>query len=168
MYEQVDRSILNLFSDMRKQMLEVIDGLDHRQWSEIPKGFRNHVHWQIGHVLTVTDELIFAYSGMGSKLSADYKSYFAPGTSPEQWLAHPPKRETIVDLLKVQMQDINQQFVGKMTQPVADPNNFLQASTVIELFHVLLAHEGIHVGMIRAMVNVLQNNLNEAESEHDG
>lgn len=47
-------------------------------------------------------------------------------------------------------------YDGRLAQPVADENNFLQASVIGELFHVLIAHESTHLGMIIAMGKVLE------------
>jgi len=54
------------------------------------------------------------------------------------------------------MKGISGTFSGKLTQPVADPDNFLQASVIGDLFQVLIAHESTHLGMIQAMAKVLQ------------
>lgn len=152
-----DTYILNLFADLRKQILNVITSLSKSQLNRIPKGFRNNLHWQIGHVLKITDELIFEFSGVGSRIPLGYKTYFATGTHPSNWSNNPPETEIIIKNLEVQMSEICEKYDGRLAQPVPDKNNFLQASVIGELFHVLIAHESMHLGMINAMAKVLQN-----------
>ncbi|MCM2677641.1 DinB family protein [Shouchella plakortidis] len=121
----------------------------------IPKGFNNHLYWQVGHLLTLTDELIFEYSGGDSRIPHHYKDFFATGTSPLNWLEQPPEIELILNELKSQLIEICDHYDGKLTQPVAD--NLLQANVIGDLVHVLIAHESTHLGMITAMVKVIQN-----------
>lgn len=151
-----DAYILKLFADIRTQLLSVIRELPKSLLGCIPQGFNNNLHWQAGHVLTITDELIFTYSGAGTRIPPDYKTYFARGTSPSNWIDSPPEIDEILKLLEDQMEEISSSFSGKLAQPAADPDNFLQASVVGELFQVLLAHESTHLGMIKAMAKVLQ------------
>ncbi|RXZ81125.1 DinB family protein [Paenibacillaceae bacterium] len=152
-----DTYILNLFADLREQILSVITRLSKSQMEHIPKGFNNNLHWQLGHVLTITDNLIFEFSGVGSRISQYYRTYFATGTSPSSWLGQPPGIEMILKDLKSQMVEICDKYDGLLAQPVADENNFLQATVIGELFHVLIAHESMHLGMIIAMDKVLQH-----------
>lgn len=154
-----DNYVLNLFADLRKQLLNVITSLSKSQLDYIPRGFSNNVHWQLGHVLTVTDELIFVFSGDESKILPDYRSYFASGTSPKQWSEPPPEIEILVKGLEIQMLEICEGFEGKLAQPVTDRSNFLQASVISDLFHVLIAHESMHLGMINAMAKLLKNDI---------
>ncbi|MFC6332006.1 DinB family protein [Paenibacillus septentrionalis] len=151
-----DIYILNLFADLRNQMLNMLSRST-GQLNYIPKGFRNNLHWQMGHVLTITDELIFGLSGADTRLPLGYGKYFTTGTSPSNWLEQPPEAEDIMNKLKEQQLEIAELYEGKLEQPLMDKNNFLQASVIGELFHVLIAHESMHLGMIRAMTNVIEN-----------
>lgn len=150
-----DAYVLGLFADVRKQILDVLRELPADKWSVIPPGFRNNLHWQAGHLLTITDELIFQFSGAGSRIPVEYKAWFATGTDPSGWRTEPPGTDVLLRRLEEQMEAICKAFDGKLAHPVADPDNFLQASTAGELFHVLIAHESTHLGMIQAMARVL-------------
>ncbi|WP_088103936.1 DinB family protein [Halalkalibacter urbisdiaboli] len=151
-----DVYILNLFADLRKQMLNAISSLSKGQLNHTPKGFSNNVFWQIGHVLTITDELIFTLSGDGSRIPTSYRAYFMTGTSPISWSGKPPDINIIVKELEIQMLEIYEKYDGRLAQPVDDQNNFLRASVIGELFYVLIAHESMHLGMVNAMVKVLE------------
>lgn len=146
-----DAHILNLFADVRRQILDTLHGLPADKLDHIPPGFRNNMRWQAGHVLTVTDELIFQFSGAGSRIPTEYKTWFASGTDPSGWSDAPPEIDVLLRRLEGQMAEIGDAFEGRLTHPVADQSNFLQAKTVCELFHVLIAHESLHLGMIQAM-----------------
>lgn len=77
------------------------------------------------------------------------------GTSPSDWLDSPPEINEILKRLEGQIEEISSTFNGKLAQPTADPDNFLQASVIGELFQVLVAHESTHLGMVKAMAKVL-------------
>ena len=149
-----DAYMLRLFADLRSQILEVVVSAE-GQLHRIPNGFRNHLYWQIGHVLTVTDELIYGLTGEGSRIPPVYRKYFAPGTVPVQGQEQLPPAEVLIKQLQQQQLDISEMDASRMEQPVPDSDNFLHASKTRELFYVLIAHEGTHVGMIHAMVKVL-------------
>ncbi|MDQ0273912.1 DinB family protein [Cytobacillus purgationiresistens] len=152
-----DTYVLNLFADIRKQILNVLKNVSEGKMKHIPKGFNNHLYWQVGHVLTITDKLIFEYSGAGSRIPDHYSDFFATGTSPLNWSGQPPEIDLILIELKSQLTEICDNYDGMLTQPVAEESNFLQATVIGELVHVLIAHESTHLGMITAMVKVLQN-----------
>lgn len=101
-----DSYVLNLFADLRKQILHAVSSLRESQWERIPGGFNNHLHWQIGHVLTITDELVFGFAGTGSRISPEYQQLFASGTNPAYWPQRVPGTEVIIDNLQRQMTEI--------------------------------------------------------------
>lgn len=152
-----DTYVLNLFADIRKQILNVFEDVSKDKMKYIPKGFNNHLYWQVGHLLTITDELIFEYSGAKSRVPHHYRDFFATGTSPLNWSGHPPEIDQIFIELKNQLTEICDNYDGMLTQPVAAENNFLNASVIGDLVHVLIAHESTHLGMISAMHKVLQD-----------
>ncbi|MCM3762513.1 DinB family protein [Alkalihalobacillus oceani] len=135
-----DRFTLHLFADIRSQLLEAVSGLTDSQWDVVPAGFTNNLHWQVGHVLTITDELLFTISGVGSRIPTEDKTFFSAGTSPADWSESPPAPAMIIKQLDRQAREICDTFSGKFMQPVEDVNNFIQAEVIGELFDLLLAH----------------------------
>ncbi|MFC0214390.1 DinB family protein [Paenibacillus chartarius] len=153
-----DRFILNLFADLRKQILNIMTGLPENKLSLVPEGFNNNLHWQIGHVLTITNDLIFVLSGAGSRIPSSYGTFFATGTSPSNWSEQPPEVHILEKKLEEQMLVICEMYDGNLAEPVTAKDNFLQARVIGELFYVLIAHESTHLGMITAMAKVLHAN----------
>jgi len=106
-------------------------------------------------LLAITDKLMFQFSGEGSRIPAEYETWFASGTAPSDWSREPPATNALLIQLEEQMAAIRETFACRMSRPVADRSNFLRATTVGELFHVLIAHESTHLGMIQAMARML-------------
>jgi len=150
-----DGYALDLFADVRRQILDILRGLPAGKADDIPAGFRNNMRWHAGHLLAITDKLMFQFSGEGSRIPAEYETWFASGTAPSDWSREPPATNALLIQLEEQMAAIRETFAGRMSRPVADRSNFLRATTVGELFHVLIAHESTHLGMIQAMARML-------------
>jgi len=48
----------------------------------IPRGLRNHLHWQAGHLVTVQASLLYLRSGLTPFLDETWFAAFAKGTAP--------------------------------------------------------------------------------------
>lgn len=152
-----DRFILSLLNDVRQQLLDVVTKVAPYRWTVIPAGFRNHLHWQLGHALTVTDELILGLASGERSLSSEYYRCFAVGTSPQDWSGDVPDPRILLLQLGEQVPALIDKYDDKLDEPVAQSDNFLQASVTRELFYVLLAHESTHLGMVTAMTTMLRS-----------
>lgn len=115
-----------------------------------PEGFNNTIHWQIGHLLTTTEQLVFGPEG---QLPEEYGKLFGNGSKVSEWQGEVPSVETIVEQLKSQLARIkeipNERFEGKLPQP------FLGNTTYGELVSFTAFHEANHSGQIHAMVRFL-------------
>lgn len=103
----------------------------------IPQGFRNHLHWQLGHILAETDNLLFKQTGK-RQLPTFFQLYFANGTSPNEWTGEPPSWDELTELLLTQCDHICHAFERDTYE------------SAIHLVHHLY-HEWCHAGIINAM-----------------
>jgi hypothetical protein len=75
--------ILELIDNMRSNLLEITENLTVEQINTIPNGFNNNIVWNMGHILVVTDELLYKNSPF-SIPSYDFDiSRFKKGTRPD-------------------------------------------------------------------------------------
>jgi len=49
------------FALTRQKFLQEIEGLNREQVSFQPEGFNNNIHWNTGHVLTVTEQFMMGF-----------------------------------------------------------------------------------------------------------
>lgn len=63
-----DDYIFGLLADIRQQIINGAVNVPESKRSIVPEGFNNHLHWQIGHILTVTDALIFQFARRESRI----------------------------------------------------------------------------------------------------
>lgn len=150
-----DDFIFGLSEDIRQGILNDIANVPESKRTIVPHGFNNNLHWQLGHILTITDAIMFRFLSGESRIHESYPAFFASGTKPAEWPESPPHWEVIVTQLHEQMKQIRQTFQGKLDEPAADSDNFLEAEDVGELMQFFLVHESIHAGMITAMLKVL-------------
>lgn len=115
--------------------------------------FNNSIQWQLGHILTVTDRLVFGLAGEKCFLPDLYQTFFGNGTKPADWTQEPPAWESIIEQLKEQPSLIRKVHTGKLNAIVKE--NFAKAEVVGELLQFNLSHESTHAGNINAMLKVL-------------
>jgi uncharacterized damage-inducible protein DinB len=120
----------------------------------IPVGFNNNVLWNLGHILTATDGVMYLFTGQNRQLPESYRGLFGNGTKPADWPEDMPAWDTIIAQLQEQSVQLRTDFGGKMDQ-AAVPENFTKAETVDELLQYALVHEANHIGVINAMLKLL-------------
>ncbi|WP_134685045.1 DinB family protein [Brevibacillus migulae] len=120
-----------------------------------PDGFNNTIHWHIGHVLTLSEQLLFGFPQKSAHLPADYIQYFASGTKPADWNDDVPSVETLIQQLKDQLPRILEIHADHLQQSLSKP--ILDLSTYEELACLALLDEANHLGQIQAMKRVIEN-----------
>lgn len=149
-----DSFVFDLVDKHRGRMLQLVEGCPADKRNVIPVGFNNHVHWQIGHILTVTERIIFSFSEQPNTLPASYMGLFSNGTKPADWKEEPPAWDVLVAQLKEQAERIRERLADKLDHPVKE--NFFKAKTIDELILSSIAHEVNHEGMMASMLKVLK------------
>lgn len=138
----------------RNRLLQSVEGCPENKRNVVPEGFNNSIHWQIGHVLSVTNRIVFNLSEQTSALPTSYLSFFGNGTKPADWQEEPPAWDVIIAQLKEQPSHIREFLREKLEVPVKE--NFLNAETIEELITSSVMHEANHLGTISAMLKVLK------------
>ncbi|MBE1440742.1 DinB family protein [Paenibacillus sp. OAS669] len=146
--------VFSLITRTRDKLLKQAEQCPEQLRSTIPEGFNNSILWQMGHVLTVTDALVFGMSGHPIECPTTYRSFFGNGTKPADWTEAPPAWDTILEQLKAQPNRVQAVLSGKLSQGIAK-ENFMKAETIGELlaFHVM--HESTHSGMVSGLLKAL-------------
>ncbi|MBA2940879.1 DinB family protein [Paenibacillus sp. CGMCC 1.16610] len=149
-----DTFLFGALDRYRNRLLQLVEGFPEDKRNVVPVGFNNSIHWQIGHVLAVTDRLIFALSEQPSLVPANYISFFGNGTKPADWQEEPPAWDVIIAQLKEQPSQIRESLGDKLD--VAVKENMMKAATIEQLINFSIMHEANHFGMISAMMKVLK------------
>ncbi|MGF7031218.1 putative damage-inducible protein DinB [Paenibacillus mucilaginosus] len=145
--------LFDLVERVRTQFLKAAESCPADQRREVPQGFNNHLHWQLGHIVTVGEGILFRLSGEPSALPESYGALFSNGTRPSEWTQEPPSWETLEAQLNEQTARMRTVLAGRMDAPARE--NFLSMQTVDELLTAVIMHESHHAGTAKAMLRVL-------------
>ncbi|MEK8127548.1 DinB family protein [Paenibacillus filicis] len=148
--------VFHILNKHHQQLLELVETCPEDQRLTIPEGFKNNLHWHIGHVLTVTEFHVFGLSEHtpGQVLPANYQQLFAYGTKPSDWQEEPPAWDLLIAQLKDQRNQLHVLLDGKLDVPVKE--NFLKAETFGELLVSTTLHLVDHLGFVSALLKVLK------------
>lgn len=137
------------FEVTRHVLLEDIKNLDDSVIDVQPEGFNNTIHWHIGHILTVTEQFLFAFPDKTKHIPENYVDLFGNGTKPADWSGEVPTVDALIKQLADQLERIKQitseQFEHKLDKPLFGQD------TVGGLATFAVFHEANHVGQIHAM-----------------
>ncbi|MEC0372411.1 DinB family protein [Paenibacillus chibensis] len=150
-----DSYVFWLMLRTRNNIIQKVSQLPAEKRNLIPEGFNNSLHWQLGHLLTVTNMIAFQFAGKESVIPESYKAFFGSGTKPSDWTQEPPAWDALIEELTSQCKVIEDTFAGKLEEPLAVKENFAKAETVGEALLINISHESSHAGMINAMLKVL-------------
>lgn len=122
-----------------------------------PDGLKNNMLWNAGHILYIHGAFLYAHTGNDIPLPDTYKAWFNIGTSPNDWKETPDPAE---------VQSRLSSFCDQIEKDRADNKfkNFepfhLFGDQTIDSVHeslmFLCAHEGIHLGYIGTIKNLLR------------
>lgn len=147
----------HLMSFTRQKMLKQLESLPESKRNVVPAAFNNSIHWQLGHVVTIAERIVYGIAGKKTSLPETYNAFFGPSTKPADWSEEPPSWGELMQLFHEQPSRFSTVFTEILDEPVAVKDNFAQAETIGDLLFLNNVHESNHLGLIIAMVKVLNN-----------
>lgn len=114
-----------------------------------PSCFKNTIHWQVGHVLTIAEQYIFEFPEKFLYIPSNYIEIFGEGTSPLSWNENVPDMNELLRLLKEQLNRISNIPSKKLNETLK--KTVLGYTTFNDLASMLLLHEAYHLGQIYSM-----------------
>lgn len=82
----IDRQVnyqVELFTWTRQNILELLKSVSALQALSIPKGFRNNLLWNAGHVVWAQQVLVYHLAGLPTQMPEGFDKQFGTGTVPE-------------------------------------------------------------------------------------
>jgi hypothetical protein len=126
---------------------------------EIPAGWNNNLRWHVGHLVVTPHRLTRRLLGEALPFPDDYTGWFAKGSSPASWAgASIPSLEVLIERMLQDVAPLFRDFRDRLDQPFASP---LETSVGIVLrtpedgLVMNLLHDGIHLGMMIALIRAL-------------
>lgn len=135
----------------RVVIVRMIENLTDAQLCHVPEGYRNNILWNVGHIVSSHQILLYQRAGLPMGVTEEFVAAFGRGSSPAEW-SSTPDIEGVKSLVREQPAQLEDDFKsGRFT----DYERYT-TSTGIELrnWEDALAfnhfHEGVHTGVILA------------------
>lgn len=133
----------------RKMLLQLLENHSLAQLNKIPDGFANNLIWNIGHIVTVQQMLVYKLSGLPMMISEDMVETYKKGTKPER------------DITQKEVEEIKQLLFSTLEQTKEDFEkgifvNYMEFTTgvgfVVKSAKAAMEfnnyHEGLHMGIM--------------------
>lgn len=146
---------LQVLEATRRRALEVADGLTPEQLLAVPKGFRNNILWNLGHLVVSQQVLCYVKSGLPARAPAYLTPLFGKGTGPAQWTAShvaidPVEIKTWVkDTVALLRTDLEQHAFKSYEAYQTSAGPVL--TNIGEALTYVLWHEAQHLGVILSL-----------------
>jgi hypothetical protein len=127
-----------------------------KEWADIQMDeFNNTIVWQVGHILTVAERMLFDYPNQTSFLPLTFSKWFESGTRPTDWIEPPPDLEDLITQLSEQQTRIlnitPEQFDIRFSKPLFGFTNYGECASFVAI------HETLHVGKMEEMIRVIRH-----------
>lgn len=150
---------MDMFKYSRTSTLILLPKLDEAIWDVQPDNFPNTIRWNAGHIYAEAEGFLHDADNTYEIVRPDWMPLFLDGSRPNEWSKDVPTKDEIIDALIEQEKRIEQFFDGKYTNRadhVRDVNG-LMLETVDASLQFVTWHEGIHLGLLKALRLVIEN-----------
>lgn len=147
------QEVFKLHSLVRQKLVGYLEHLTPEQLSDIPYGFRNHIWWNIVHVLATQQLLCYYLSNNEMLIQMHWIEAFKKGSLPDENIASLEEIKEIKNLLISTQQQLEIDFFqGKFNDYRTYSSSYGYTIKNIEdaiLFNLI--HENMHLGTVTAM-----------------
>lgn len=149
-----------MIRETRQLVQTTVDRIRPEQAEAFPDGFRNNLVWQVGHLLTTQELLILGLTGNKTFIPDEWKSWFAKGTSPADFTEATPDWPMLVDQLGPNCERVLGRLADMdLSLHLAQPYQTSTGPVLARVGDVAVfsaLHEAIHLGIIKAYVQLLR------------
>jgi hypothetical protein len=154
---------LKLLRRTRQAMLELLADLSKEQLVTIPKGFNNHLLWNLGHVVVTQQLLTYQLAGLAIQVNDDLLGLFRRGTDPQTWSRQVSKEE-LSDLSLSLIDKTLEDYQAGLLQAPHDRKTLFPYQTsfggklenITDAVAFNNVHEGLHFGTMKVYKRLLQ------------
>ncbi|WP_274652698.1 DinB family protein [Paenibacillus humicola] len=153
------QAMLNTVNWVRQMTLAKIESIDEHLFDVQPAPFNNTIRWNIGHIVSSQNALVFTRIDQKSLLPEAFIDLFKGGTRPSEWTSPAPSKAELIDLLKKQLQDINDTYGNRIDDPLPSPFQIrvFDFKTVGDAIGFSVIHEAQHLAVINDLLKAIQH-----------
>ncbi len=136
----------------RNTFLKLLSNLSTEQLSFIPKGFNNHILWNIGHTLITEQMLTYGLSGLEMPVDTKFVKMYGKGSIPLKEVSKTAVEDIILHLIPAVQQTKKDFEKGIFKNYNEYPTSAgITLRNIEDAFTFNAFHEGIHLGIILAI-----------------
>ena len=133
--------LFNQIESYRTELLNVLETVTEEEAEVIPKGFRNNIRWNLGHIY-LDQFLWIQVLTKDHNVPDQFHSWFGFGTSPSNFNADTPSFEELKSLLKIQPYKIKERYGNRLEEEF--PPTEMGMQTIEQVLIRTIFHEGLH------------------------
>jgi hypothetical protein len=147
---------IELIRYVRKNILNVIEGLTLEQINKVPDKFNNNIGWNIAHLVITQQSMAYRLGGQSLNEDIEWYAEFAPGTKPQRELSQ-NELEAIKRTLITSIDKFEQDYQdGKFSNYTPwDLHGVMDVTGVEDATKITCVHEGRHYGVITSLVKLV-------------
>ncbi len=148
---------LSVLQNTRKALIRILENTSLEKLNKIPEGFNNNIIWNIGHIIVTEQILAYKLSGQPVNISNELIQKYIKGSKP------------IADVTQEEVNEINELLKISINKTIEDYDNGLfkdfneytvsttgnTLTNIEESLEFILFHEGIHLGIVMAMLKIV-------------
>ncbi len=147
---------LTIFRQTRQNIFDLTRQLNDNQLLKIPQNHRNNILWNMGHVVTIQQLLVYRSIGLDTNVPEDFIKNFKKDSSPQNWESPPDIQEVrnaLIDTSKKFLSDFkNGLFENTILQMKFKMIFGVTVTTSSEAILFNNTHEAMHLGIIMSII----------------
>lgn len=151
------KNVLEQTLQIRKGFYKILKHTPKEELLKIPNGFNNNIWWNIAHVVSTQQALVYSLSGLPIQIPQEIKDKFAKGTTPDG-TASDEEIELVKALLFSSIEKTTEDFDNELFKNFKEyPTSAgVTLKSIGEAMTFNLFHEGLHMGSIFALRRAIQ------------
>ncbi len=147
--------LFNQLKSYRSEVLGVVDNVSEKEAEIVPKGFKNNIRWNLGHIYLDQYLWLQAMTKEKADVPEQFNSWFGFGTSPSDFDTETPSLEELKLLLKKQPAQIKEVYGDRIEEefPAID----MGMETIEQVLVRTVFHEGMHLQAILDLKKCIEN-----------
>lgn len=141
----------------RTTLLYFLENLTPEQLFFIPKGFKNNIIWNLGHILITEQMLTYGLSGLDLTVDNKFVKLYGKGSFPSSEVS----KEAIEDIKKYLIPASKQTEIDYKNGVFKTFNEYPTSTGIVlknieDALQFNMLHEGIHLGIILAIKKLVK------------
>jgi len=146
------KNLLELTLQARKGYYHILKTTPREELLKIPEGFNNNIWWNIAHIVSTQQALVYGLSGLPIQIPQELKDKFKKGTTPDGTATDDEIAQVkalLFSSIEKTIEDLDNGFFKNFKEYPTSAGITLKS--IEDAISFNLFHEGLHLGSIFAL-----------------